>query len=110
MLANLATYSILIAFTLPSAFAGEVDYGYWDVKLSRWWAASGYRGWSVEAIYSGLPEVAKYSSWMHAPVDGKVTDTTKSDDGFVATLSGNDEGYSGLSTASCAKKPMLTSL
>lgn len=74
---------------LPACLAAaQVDYGYWDVTLTRSWAANGYKGWAVAANYSATPGATKHSSWDYLPPpgNGSFSEKTSQDVNFNSTI------------------------
>ncbi|KAL1895394.1 hypothetical protein Sste5346_005199 [Sporothrix stenoceras] len=74
--------------TVPVVAA--VDYGYWDVAITRGWAASGYKGWTVAANYSGTPGITKHGSFNHNPPPN-MGDVTNQDPDFEGVPADNNQ-------------------
>ena len=81
--------TLLAALTACLATA-QVDYGYWDVTLTRSWAANGYKGWAVAANYSGTPGTTKHGSWDYLPPprNGSFSEKAAQDVDFNSTVIG----------------------
>ena len=79
----LAQAAILSFISIAAAFPAT-DYGYWDVNITSYNAASGYKGGDIYAEYSGTPGRIAHSTWLYRPEYRNTTITTD-DPTFIVT-------------------------